>query len=194
MDSGLKRPRPQPDPFPKPFKRCKYFSEGRCFKGKECTFLHEQTGKKEEVKAFVPRPRPDYIPGGKTVPCKMLHSTGVCERGDHCAFSHDRLSPEQIQKFMEEHEHFLREVLEKRGETNLGDYFLQFICKKEEMLRTYDPQYRRGPPAPASPRRQLQIRLQRAGILRKADLPTFNLHRLREAPSTDESACYSFPL
>ena len=193
MDSGLKRPRPLPDPFPKPFKRCKYFSEGRCFKGKECTFLHELPTKKEEVKPFVPRAKPDYVSTGKPIPCKMLHSTGVCERGDHCSFSHDRMSPDQIQKFMEEHEHFLREVLEKKGETNLGDYFLQHLRKKEE-VRAYDPPFRRGPPQPASPRRQLQIRLQRAGIIRKAELPSIDYHRLREAPSTDESACYSFPL
>lgn len=103
------------------------------------------------------------------------------------------MSPDQILKFMEEHEHFLREVLEKKGETNLGDYFLQHLRKKEE-VRAYDPPFRRGPPQPASPRRQLQIRLQRAGIIRKAELPSIDYHRLREAPSTDESACYSFPL
>lgn len=99
---------------------------------------------------------------------------------------------------MEENEHYLRDVLESRGETNLGDYFLQYLRKKEESApHSYDgssSNFRRGLLQPPSPRKLLQAKLQRAGILRKADLPSIDFTKVRDAHTADETACYSFPL
>ena len=87
--------------------------------------------------------------------------------------------------------------METRGETNLGDYFLQYLRKKEEMLaHPYEgpANFRRAPMQPLSPRKALQGRLQRAGIVRKTEIPQVDLARIRDIQCVDETACYSFPL
>lgn len=93
---------------------CKFFLTGNCHRGKDCDFSHNTS---------------DF-------PCKYLHSTGSCEKGNQCRFSHKILqNMDQITKFMEDNEDFLNELQQKKGKTNLGEYFLKFRSDKADKER-----------------------------------------------------------
>lgn len=77
---------------------CKYFIEGRCIKGDQCKFDHENVvpEKKKELCKF-------YVQGYCTkgdnciymhseYPCKFFHTGVKCYQGDNCKFSHEPLT------------------------------------------------------------------------------------------------------
>jgi hypothetical protein len=68
----------------------------------------------------------------KEYPCKYLHGTGFCDKGETCRFNHRILNYNEIQKFMGENEEYLLELYTKKGTTNLGEYFLQYLKNKTE--------------------------------------------------------------
>lgn len=92
---------------------CKFFLTGNCHRGADCIFSHNT----------------------KEFPCKYLHAIGFCEKGQKCRFSHELLRPEEIQKFIKENEEYLKELYEKTGKTNLGDYFINYMKQKQEQER-----------------------------------------------------------
>ncbi|XP_017320297.1 zinc finger CCCH domain-containing protein 6 isoform X2 [Ictalurus punctatus] len=77
---------------------CKYFIEGRCIKGDQCKFEHDNVipeKKKELCKFYVQ----GYCTKGENCiymhneyPCKFFHTGAKCYQGDHCKFSHDPLT------------------------------------------------------------------------------------------------------
>ncbi|KAA0718349.1 Zinc finger CCCH domain-containing protein 6 [Triplophysa tibetana] len=77
---------------------CKYFIEGRCIKGDQCKFEHDNVvpEKKKELCKF-------YVQGYCTkgdaciymhseYPCKFFHTGAKCYQGDNCKFSHEPLT------------------------------------------------------------------------------------------------------
>ncbi|XP_056106636.1 zinc finger CCCH domain-containing protein 6 isoform X1 [Rhinichthys klamathensis goyatoka] len=77
---------------------CKYFLEGRCIKGDQCKFEHDNVvpEKKKELCKF-------YVQGYCTkgdiciymhseYPCKFFHTGAKCYQGDNCKFSHEPLT------------------------------------------------------------------------------------------------------
>ncbi|EDV28604.1 uncharacterized protein TRIADDRAFT_51688 [Trichoplax adhaerens] len=72
---------------------CKYFQEGRCSKGDECTFAHDgipSIKKRQELckssvclNFFI-----------QNFPCKFFHTNSTCYSGDKCKFSHAELNDE----------------------------------------------------------------------------------------------------
>ncbi|XP_060781360.1 zinc finger CCCH domain-containing protein 6 isoform X1 [Neoarius graeffei] len=109
---------------------CKYFIEGRCIKGDQCKFEHDNVvpeKKKELCKFYVQ----GYCTKGENCiymhneyPCKFFHTGAKCYQGDHCKFSHDPLTEvtkELLDKILntdEEHaneEEQELEVLRKQG-------------------------------------------------------------------------------
>ncbi|XP_026079215.1 zinc finger CCCH domain-containing protein 6-like isoform X2 [Carassius auratus] len=77
---------------------CKYFLEGRCIKGDQCKFDHDNVvpEKKKELCKF-------YVQGYCTkgdiciymhseYPCKFFHTGAKCYQGDNCKFSHEPLT------------------------------------------------------------------------------------------------------
>ena len=94
-----------------PKELCKFFLTGSCHRGNQCTFSHNLG---------------DY-------PCKYLHATGSCEKGDICKFSHKLLeSQDEINRFIDDNEQFLADLMRDRGWTNLGDFYLNRVREKEE--------------------------------------------------------------
>ncbi|XP_037394684.1 zinc finger CCCH domain-containing protein 6 [Pygocentrus nattereri] len=77
---------------------CKYFIEGRCIKGDQCKFEHDNVipeKKKELCKFYVQ----GYCTKGENCiymhneyPCKFFHTGAKCYQGDNCKFSHDPLT------------------------------------------------------------------------------------------------------
>ncbi|KAI5611536.1 zinc finger CCCH domain-containing protein 6 [Silurus asotus] len=80
---------------------CKYFIEGRCIKGDQCKFEHDNVipeKKKELCKFYVQ----GYCTKGENCiymhnisheyPCKFFHTGAKCYQGDHCKFSHEPLT------------------------------------------------------------------------------------------------------
>uniref|UniRef100_A0A8B9GWL7 Zinc finger CCCH-type containing 6 n=1 Tax=Astyanax mexicanus TaxID=7994 RepID=A0A8B9GWL7_ASTMX len=78
---------------------CKYFIEGRCIKGDQCKFEHDNVvpGKKKELCKFYVQ---GYCTKGENCiymianeyPCKFFHTGAKCYQGDNCKFSHDPLT------------------------------------------------------------------------------------------------------
>lgn len=106
-DTGKGRPAPRV--------ACRYFMEGKCSKGDECTFNHAvrpnktvEEARSEDVCRF-------HIAGGclkgdgcmyshdlSRVPCKFFHAKGECGAGTRCRFSHAPVSEEvRHQLFLE---------------------------------------------------------------------------------------------
>jgi hypothetical protein len=81
---------------------CKFFVEGKCHKGSDCSYSHETSpSKKKEICKF-------YLQGfcGKgseclfmhnEFPCKFFHTNVECYSGDNCRFSHSPLNDETRQ-------------------------------------------------------------------------------------------------
>lgn len=77
---------------------CKYFIEGRCIKGDQCKFEHDNVvpeKKKELCKFYVQ----GYCTKGENCiymhndyPCKFFHTGAKCYQGDNCKFSHEPLT------------------------------------------------------------------------------------------------------
>jgi E3 ubiquitin-protein ligase makorin len=71
---------------------CKYFSQGSCSKGKDCTFLHETVeGGEQQQAPRAPGAPQTVTPSSRcfrTVPCKYF-SQGSCHKGSECTFLHE---------------------------------------------------------------------------------------------------------
>ena len=94
-----------------PKELCKFFLTGSCHRGAQCTYSHNLS---------------DY-------PCKYLHATGSCEKGDLCKFSHKIFqSVDEINRFIDDNEQFLNDLLRDKGKTNLGDYFINRQREKDD--------------------------------------------------------------
>lgn len=90
---------------PKPRVPCRYFMEGKCSKGDECTFSHAlrpnkttEEARSEEVCRFhmagncLKGEGCMYSHDLSKVPCKFFHAKGECAAGDSCRFSHAPVS------------------------------------------------------------------------------------------------------
>ncbi|XP_078724346.1 zinc finger CCCH domain-containing protein 8 isoform X2 [Lampetra fluviatilis] len=86
-------------PKPKPKYACKFYLEGRCTKGDECTFSHEgiPANKREICKFYLN----SFCSKGSSClymhsdfPCKFYHTGTTCYAGDRCRFSHAALTDE----------------------------------------------------------------------------------------------------
>nr|XP_032818784.1 uncharacterized protein LOC116947311 isoform X2 [Petromyzon marinus] len=86
-------------PKPKPKYACKFYLEGRCTKGDECTFSHEgMPANKREICKFYLN---SFCSKGSSClymhsdfPCKFYHTGTTCYAGDRCRFSHAALTDE----------------------------------------------------------------------------------------------------
>nr|XP_019012276.1 uncharacterized protein I206_03122 [Kwoniella pini CBS 10737]OCF51057.1 hypothetical protein I206_03122 [Kwoniella pini CBS 10737] len=86
-------------------KPCRFFAEGFCPHGDECTYMHilspsspEQTSSSSSDseslsigQAFSP-PHPKH----QTLPCKFYNSSLGCNNGNNCSFLHTRVVPESV--------------------------------------------------------------------------------------------------
>ncbi|ODO09290.1 hypothetical protein I350_02890 [Cryptococcus amylolentus CBS 6273] len=83
---------------------CKFFAEGHCPHGAECTFLHiipasspeppsSSDSDSVEARSRTPQQHQKY----KTLPCKFFNSSAGCVNGDDCAFLHTRVVPDSVQ-------------------------------------------------------------------------------------------------
>lgn len=79
---------------------------GNCKMGAHCKYRHE----------------------AKKDPCKFLNTQGICLYGQHCHYSHERLTPEEINPFIEANKDFIASEYRKRGITNLGIYYLDWLA------------------------------------------------------------------
>ncbi|OXG71032.1 hypothetical protein C348_06909 [Cryptococcus neoformans Gb118] len=80
---------------------CKFFAEGHCPHGEECTFLHIIPASSPELLSSSDSDSANHKPKGqsnkpKTLPCKFFNSTAGCINGDDCAFLHARVVPESV--------------------------------------------------------------------------------------------------
>lgn len=91
----------------KPRVLCRYWMEGKCTKGEECTFSHAQKPLKTPEEAKSEQVCKFFMAGnclkGDTclyshdlsrVPCKFFHVKNECSAGDSCRFSHDPINEE----------------------------------------------------------------------------------------------------
>mmetsp|Transcript_11030 Transcript_11030/g.16241 ORF Transcript_11030/g.16241 Transcript_11030/m.16241 type:complete len:199 (+) Transcript_11030:2089-2685(+) len=87
---------------------CKFYMEGRCQKGDECTFRHEGV----DIIKRLHEPCKFLLAGGcdkgdlcayqhdlSLCPCKFFHLYGSCKEGDNCQWNHDELDEEAIEAF-----------------------------------------------------------------------------------------------
>ncbi|WVQ94468.1 hypothetical protein IAU59_001547 [Kwoniella sp. CBS 9459] len=87
---------------------CKFFMEGFCPHGEECTYMHmvsppspDQTASSDSG-SFSPSSKPSHLPMGmrhpkhQTLPCKFFNSAMGCMNGDTCTFLHTRVVPESV--------------------------------------------------------------------------------------------------
>lgn len=86
---------------------CKYWMEGKCMKGEQCTFSHASTPTKTVLDARINEPCKYFISGScmrgdiclyshdlKKFPCKFFHGIDSCSMGDQCKYSHDPVADE----------------------------------------------------------------------------------------------------
>jgi hypothetical protein len=59
---------------------CKYFAQGHCSRGRDCTFAHGE--EVEETSTPIPRK------GFRTILCKYFEQ-GTCQKGKDCSFLHE---------------------------------------------------------------------------------------------------------
>lgn len=93
---------------------CRYFMEGLCTKGNQCTFSHSVVPNKTQEEARVKEPCKFFIAGScmkgescyfshdlSSVPCKFFHLKGECSaasRGAGCRFSHEPIDAVTYEK------------------------------------------------------------------------------------------------
>nr|XP_018264511.1 uncharacterized protein I303_02680 [Kwoniella dejecticola CBS 10117]OBR86669.1 hypothetical protein I303_02680 [Kwoniella dejecticola CBS 10117] len=93
-------------------KPCRFFAEGFCPHGDECTYMHVLTPSSPEQssssgsgsgsdagsisfgQSFSPSSNPH--PKHQTLPCKFFNSSLGCNNGDKCSFLHTRVVPESV--------------------------------------------------------------------------------------------------
>ncbi|KIR96488.1 hypothetical protein L804_06323 [Cryptococcus deuterogattii 2001/935-1] len=80
---------------------CKFFAEGHCPHGKECTFIHIIPGSSPESLSSsdsdaANSKSKEQSNKRKTLPCKFFNSAAGCNAGDDCAFLHTRVVPESV--------------------------------------------------------------------------------------------------
>lgn len=88
---------------------CKYWMEGKCYKGSTCTFSHavepkvplpeEQSSRQEICQYYrlgncLRGSQCLYSHDLRGVPCRYWHTNGRCKDGSTCRFSHDPLNEE----------------------------------------------------------------------------------------------------
>lgn len=104
-DAGKNRPRTP----------CRYFMEGKCSKGDECTFSHAVRPNKTAEEARTEEVCRFHIAGSclrgegcmyshdlSRVPCKFFHAKGECVAGTRCRFSHAPVSEEVRHQLFQE--------------------------------------------------------------------------------------------
>ncbi|OCF34640.1 hypothetical protein I316_03682 [Kwoniella heveanensis BCC8398] len=89
---------------------CKFFLEGFCPHGDECTYMHmvpppspDQTASSDSG-SFSPPSKPSNLtlasgprhPKHQTLPCKFFNSAMGCMNGDACTFLHTRVVPDSV--------------------------------------------------------------------------------------------------
>lgn len=97
---GKQRTKDEPSK-PPPIIHCKFWAEGRCAKGAECTFHHDPllAPKRTELCKFylsnVCRKGAEclFSHDTKAHPCRFFYLKGFCASQDQCRFSHD-ISPD----------------------------------------------------------------------------------------------------
>jgi len=151
-------------------KKCKYWAQGTCHKGQDCTYLHDL--KDELCKYFlngtcVKGEECVYSHDPSKFPCKYFHGVGFCTAGDACRFSHARIPPDQINRFIRENEAFLVQVQNTRGFTNMQDYFVKYMSEKGGLLPTPVAMWNM-PPRPPSP--DICSRLNASGIIKSKNI------------------------
>ena len=93
---------------------CRYFMDGLCTKGNQCTFSHSVVPNKTQEEARVKEPCKFFIAGScmkgescyfshdlSCVPCKFFHLKGECSaasRGVGCRFSHEPIDAVTYEK------------------------------------------------------------------------------------------------
>ncbi|WRT65496.1 uncharacterized protein IL334_002439 [Kwoniella shivajii] len=81
---------------------CKFFAEGFCPHGAECTYMHFLTppspdqsssgSDSGDILSFSAKKHPKH----QTLPCKFFNSSSGCHNGSSCAFLHTRVVPESV--------------------------------------------------------------------------------------------------
>ena len=92
----------------KPKLPCKYWLEGKCSKGDQCTYSHAAKPLKTAEEAKVSDPCRYYMLGSclrgdqclyshdlSNVPCKFFHVRGECAAGSSCRYSHKPIEEDQ---------------------------------------------------------------------------------------------------
>ena len=118
---------------------CQFYINGACNKGDKCKYSHEceQIHKKELCKFYLSNTcsKGDkclYSHNLKDYPCKFYHARGFCENCDNCRFSHARLNENELMEFIKQNEDFLMETKKKYGQTNMDEFFEEYLKNKME--------------------------------------------------------------
>ena len=119
---------------------CQFYINGACNKGDKCKYSHEceQIHKKELCKFYLSNTctKGDkclYSHNLKDYPCKFYHARGFCENCDNCRFSHARLNEHELMEFIKQNEDFLMETKKKYGQTNMDEFFNEYLKNKMEV-------------------------------------------------------------
>ncbi|KAK8861389.1 hypothetical protein IAR55_002208 [Kwoniella newhampshirensis] len=88
---------------------CKFFADGYCPHGNECTYMHtipplspEQSSiaspvsNSSEIQYLPLSPPAEPHPKHKTLPCKFFNSASGCSSGGSCSFLHTRVVPDNV--------------------------------------------------------------------------------------------------
>ena len=70
----------------------------------------------------------------KDYPCKFYHARGFCENCENCRFSHARLNEHELMEFIKQNEDFLMETKKKYGQTNMDEFFDEYLKNKMEVI------------------------------------------------------------
>ena len=90
---------------------CKYWLEGNCGKGNECSFSHDSQPKTQttEICKFfltgscLKGKKCPYSHDTSLVPCKFYHTKGFCTMGNACKYSHNPIDKETQDKIRKEY-------------------------------------------------------------------------------------------
>ena len=124
---------------------CQFYINGACNKGDKCKYSHEceQIHKKELCKFYLSNTcaKGDkclYSHNLKDYPCKFYHARGFCENCENCRFSHARLNENELMEFIKQNEDFLMETKKKYGQTNMDEFFDEYLNNKKEFISGQD--------------------------------------------------------